>query len=63
MVAGDVGVPVPRAVGVPVIAPGSPRSSGSASSVSAAAEELLAQALLPAAVGQILLRRLGGEAG
>src|SRR4051794_32660699 len=55
----DPGAPVPGAVGIEQDVAGVP----DVLEVGGGGEELVAQAVRPAAVGQQLLRRLGGEAG
>ena len=61
---GHVGAPVPACdPDTTTSSPGSPRSSSLGVEPQGRGQELLAQPLLPAAVGQLLLRGLGGEAG
>jgi hypothetical protein len=58
----DVGAPVPRAVGVPGDVAGLAEVLALGLHFQAGGEELPREPLRPAAVGQALLRGLGGEA-
>ncbi len=60
---GHVGAPVPGAVGVELDLAGVAQLDALGVDAQARGEELLAQAIGPAAVGQELLRGFGGEAG
>ncbi len=59
----DVGAPAPGAVGVPGDVPGLAEVLPLVVDPQAGGEELHAQAVGPAAVGELVLGRLGGEGG